>query len=248
MAMPGSRCSCAKVFIKAMGYSDDALERPIVGITNTASDFNPCHGNAPQLIEAVKRGVMLAGAMPMVFPDHLHPRKFCAPDLDVPAQSDGDGHRGDDPGAAHGCGRADRWLRQDFAGADHGRGQRRPADDRRAGRPDGRGPSSRRSARRLYGLSASVGRLPGRAYRRGRDRRRRKPPRAVGWHLHGDGDGVDDRLHGRGDGARTADERDDPRAACRTHPARGGERPGRGTDGGDGRTEAERTADARIVP
>ena len=57
-----------KAFIKAMGYSDDALERPIVGITNTYSDFNPCHGNAPQLIEAVKRGVMLAGAMPMVFP------------------------------------------------------------------------------------------------------------------------------------------------------------------------------------
>ncbi len=57
-----------KAFIKAMGYSDDALERPIVGITDTASDFNPCHGNVPQLIEAVKRGAMLAGAMPMVFP------------------------------------------------------------------------------------------------------------------------------------------------------------------------------------
>ena len=57
-----------KAFIKAMGYSDDALDRPIVGITNTYSDFNPCHGNVPQLIEAVKRGVMLAGAMPMVFP------------------------------------------------------------------------------------------------------------------------------------------------------------------------------------
>ncbi|MEW6643361.1 MAG: IlvD/Edd family dehydratase [Pseudomonadota bacterium] len=57
-----------KVFIKAMGYSDDALERPIVGITNTYSDYNPCHGNVPVLIEAVKRGVMLAGAMPMVFP------------------------------------------------------------------------------------------------------------------------------------------------------------------------------------
>ncbi|MFG1201303.1 IlvD/Edd family dehydratase [Xanthobacter aminoxidans] len=57
-----------KAFIKAMGYSDDALDRPIVGITNTYSDYNPCHGNAPQLIEAVKRGVMLAGAMPMVFP------------------------------------------------------------------------------------------------------------------------------------------------------------------------------------
>ena len=57
-----------KAFIKAMGYSDDALGRPIVGITNTYSDFNPCHGNVPALIEAVKRGVMLAGAMPMVFP------------------------------------------------------------------------------------------------------------------------------------------------------------------------------------
>jgi dihydroxy-acid dehydratase len=57
-----------KAFIKAMGYSDDALERPIVGITNTYSDFNPCHGNVPALIEAVKRGVMLAGALPMVFP------------------------------------------------------------------------------------------------------------------------------------------------------------------------------------
>ncbi len=57
-----------KAFIKAAGYSDDALDRPIVGITNTYSDFNPCHGNVPQLVEAVKRGVMLSGGMPMVFP------------------------------------------------------------------------------------------------------------------------------------------------------------------------------------
>jgi dihydroxy-acid dehydratase len=57
-----------KVFIKAMGYSDDALDRPIVGITNTYSDYNPCHGNVPDLIDSVKRGVMLAGGLPMVFP------------------------------------------------------------------------------------------------------------------------------------------------------------------------------------
>jgi dihydroxy-acid dehydratase len=57
-----------KVFIKAMGYSDDALGRPIVGITNTYSDYNACHGNVPKLIEAVKRGIMLAGALPMEFP------------------------------------------------------------------------------------------------------------------------------------------------------------------------------------
>src|SRR5579863_8890283 len=57
-----------KAFIKAMGYSDDALDRPIVGITNTFSDYNPCHGNVPDLIESVKRGVMLTGGLPMVFP------------------------------------------------------------------------------------------------------------------------------------------------------------------------------------
>jgi dihydroxy-acid dehydratase len=57
-----------KAFIKGAGYGDDALTRPIVGITATGSGFNPCHGNAPQLIEAVKRGVMLAGGLPIAFP------------------------------------------------------------------------------------------------------------------------------------------------------------------------------------
>jgi len=68
-----------KAFIKAMGYSDDALNRPIVGIANTYSDFNPCHGNVPQLIEAAKRGVMLAGAMPMVFPTISIHESFASP-------------------------------------------------------------------------------------------------------------------------------------------------------------------------
>jgi len=68
-----------KAFIKAMGYSDDALERPIVGITNTYSDYNPCHGNVPQIIEAVKRGVMLSGAMPFVFPTISIAESFAHP-------------------------------------------------------------------------------------------------------------------------------------------------------------------------
>src|SRR5258705_11460851 len=68
-----------KAFIKAMGYSDDALNRPIVGITNTHSDYNPCHGNVPQIVEAVKRGVMLAGAMPMVFPTISIAESFAFP-------------------------------------------------------------------------------------------------------------------------------------------------------------------------
>ena len=57
-----------KAFIKAMGYSDDALGRPVIGIANTFSAYNACHANVPQLVEAVKRGVMLAGGLPMEFP------------------------------------------------------------------------------------------------------------------------------------------------------------------------------------
>ncbi|MEN3286374.1 MAG: hypothetical protein V7634_674, partial [Bradyrhizobium sp.] len=68
-----------KAFIKAMGYTDDALDRPIVGITNTYSDYNPCHGNVPQIIDAVKRGVMLSGAMPFVFPTISIAESFAYP-------------------------------------------------------------------------------------------------------------------------------------------------------------------------
>jgi dihydroxy-acid dehydratase len=68
-----------KAFIKAMGFSDDALERPIVGITNTYSDYNPCHGNIADLIESVKRGVMLGGGLPMVFPTISIAESFAYP-------------------------------------------------------------------------------------------------------------------------------------------------------------------------
>ena len=68
-----------KAFIKAMGYSDDALERPIVGITNTYSGFNACHRTLPELIEAVKRGVMLAGGLPVEFPTITLHESFAQP-------------------------------------------------------------------------------------------------------------------------------------------------------------------------
>ncbi len=68
-----------KAFIKAAGFSDDALDRPIVGITNTYSDYNPCHGNVPDLIECVKRGVLLAGGLPMVFPTISIAESFAHP-------------------------------------------------------------------------------------------------------------------------------------------------------------------------
>ena len=106
-----------KAFIKAMGYSDDALDRPIVGIANTYSSYNPCHQTVPQLIEAVRRGVMLAGGLPMEFPtislheSFAHPtsmlyRNLMAMDTEEMLN-----------GSAHGLRSVDRWLRQDRAGA-----------------------------------------------------------------------------------------------------------------------------------
>src|SRR5271167_4276038 len=57
-----------KAFIKALGYSEDALSRPIIGIINTYSSLNPCHANVPQLVEAAKRGIQLNGGLPIDFP------------------------------------------------------------------------------------------------------------------------------------------------------------------------------------
>lgn len=68
-----------KAFIKALGYTEDALSRPIVGIINTYSAFNPCHANVPQLLEAVKRGVQLAGGLAMEFPTISLHESFSSP-------------------------------------------------------------------------------------------------------------------------------------------------------------------------
>src|SRR3954465_9620290 len=57
-----------KAFIKGAGLTDNALERPVIGIADTGSGYNPCHGNMPQLVEAVQRGIMLAGGLPVKFP------------------------------------------------------------------------------------------------------------------------------------------------------------------------------------
>src|SRR3977135_1943134 len=55
-------------FLKGAGFTDEALDSPIVGILSTASDFNPCPATAGRLAEAAARGVRLAGALPFVFP------------------------------------------------------------------------------------------------------------------------------------------------------------------------------------
>ncbi|MFL5033180.1 MAG: dihydroxy-acid dehydratase, partial [Xanthobacteraceae bacterium] len=55
-------------FARSMGYSRDMLSRPVVGIAYTPSGFNNCHRHFPELIDAVKRGVLAAGGLPIEFP------------------------------------------------------------------------------------------------------------------------------------------------------------------------------------
>ena len=55
-------------FARSMGYSTAALARPIVGIADSASGFNNCHRHFPELLEAVRRGVLAAGGLPIDFP------------------------------------------------------------------------------------------------------------------------------------------------------------------------------------
>src|SRR5947208_14943832 len=55
-------------FAKSMGYSGAMLDRPIIGIATSASGFNNCHRLTPELVDAVKRGVIGAGGLPLDFP------------------------------------------------------------------------------------------------------------------------------------------------------------------------------------
>src|SRR5215212_10913748 len=55
-------------FARSMGYSTEMLQKPVIGIADTSSGFNNCHRHFPELIDAVKRGVLAAGGLPMVFP------------------------------------------------------------------------------------------------------------------------------------------------------------------------------------
>ena len=55
-------------FAQSMGYSRAMLGKPVVGIAYTPSGFNNCHRHFPELLDAVKRGVLAAGALPIDFP------------------------------------------------------------------------------------------------------------------------------------------------------------------------------------
>ena len=57
-----------RAFLSSAGYDHVDLDRPIVGIIDTSSDYNTCHRSMPDLVSAIKRGVLEAGGLPFAFP------------------------------------------------------------------------------------------------------------------------------------------------------------------------------------
>jgi len=55
-------------FARSMGLSRELLNKPVVGIAMTPSGFNNCHRYMPALVEAVSRGVLTSGGLPLPFP------------------------------------------------------------------------------------------------------------------------------------------------------------------------------------
>ncbi len=61
---PGFSTFMRRAFAKGMGYTDEDLGRPIIGICNTWSELNHCNSHLREIAEAVKRGVWQAGGWP----------------------------------------------------------------------------------------------------------------------------------------------------------------------------------------
>lgn len=55
-------------FLASAGFDADDLARPVIGIADTSSDYTTCHRDFPQVIAAIRRGVLEAGGLPLVFP------------------------------------------------------------------------------------------------------------------------------------------------------------------------------------
>ena len=59
----------ARAFMRGGGRSAEAVRsRPVVGICSSWSELNPCNGGLQDLAAAVKRGILVAGGFPLVFP------------------------------------------------------------------------------------------------------------------------------------------------------------------------------------
>jgi dihydroxy-acid dehydratase len=65
--LEGPERAPARAYLKGIGYDEEALQRPIVGIANTWTETMPCNFHLRRLAERVKEGVRAAGGTPMEF-------------------------------------------------------------------------------------------------------------------------------------------------------------------------------------
>ena len=65
---PGFSSFLRRAFLASAGYDGADLERPVVAIVDTSSDYTTCHRDMPALVEAVRRGVLQGGALPLTLP------------------------------------------------------------------------------------------------------------------------------------------------------------------------------------
>ncbi|MDP9356515.1 MAG: dihydroxy-acid dehydratase, partial [Chloroflexota bacterium] len=68
-----------RAFAKGMGFSDEDLGRPVIGICNSWSELNHCNAHLRTVAEAVKRGVWQAGGWPLEFPTISLGEMFISP-------------------------------------------------------------------------------------------------------------------------------------------------------------------------
>jgi len=57
-----------RAFLASAGFDRADLDRPVVGIADTSSEYTTCHRHMPEIVQAVKRGVLEAGGLPLLFP------------------------------------------------------------------------------------------------------------------------------------------------------------------------------------
>src|SRR5919201_1308542 len=63
----GPQRAAARAYLKGIGFGDEALKRPIVGVANTWTETMPCNFHLRRLAERVKEGIRAAGGTPMEF-------------------------------------------------------------------------------------------------------------------------------------------------------------------------------------
>ena len=203
-ADPGFSRYIRRAFLASAGYDEADLERPVVGIADTSSDYTTCHRVMPQLVEAVKRGVLEAGGLPLVFPTLslgeilLSPTAMLYRNLMAMATEEMIAAQPMD--AVVLLGGCDKTLpAQLMACSFHVRARHPPRRRANASRR-----LARRALGRMHGLPPLLGTTPGRCAGCRRNRRCRAEPVPNRRNLHGHGHGLNHGLRDRGPRANAA--------------------------------------------